>query len=114
MKKNIFRVAPVFLFFMVSFSDAFAAVYPPDVQYTAVPVQNIPRPALLTPITTEYGTQMMRITDNYSPYPNNYSKNQPWNSDQTLLKFVGGKLYDAKTYQYIRTLPSTVRQSGLP
>lgn len=103
MKKNITHIALTLLFVLSSWdSVAEAAAYPPDVKYTEVSVPSISRPALLSSITTPFGTQMMRFSDGVGHM---YSKRPTWNSDQTLLFMSGSKLYDAKTYKYIKNLP---------
>ena len=82
-----------------------ACQYPPDVKYARPTVPAIAKPALLAPVAaTEFGTQMVRITDNVQL---GYSKKQPWNRDQTLILLNGGRIYDAKTHAYLRRISVT-------
>ena len=83
-------------------STAPSSAFPPDRAYFVSAAPSIPRPALYTQVPmTEYGTQMMRITDSVGV---TYAKAQPWNADQTLIMLNGGRIYKANTYQYVTRL----------
>ena len=90
-------------------SDALAAAsYPPSTIYD-VPenVPSLPRPGYLQSITDPtFGTKITRISDesmnlgNASYMQHHYSKDQPWNSNMSLIKLHGAvAILDAKTYK---------------
>src|SRR5258706_863226 len=73
-------------------SSRAASAYPPDTKLSSVIVPSVLRPAYLAPITDPtFGTQITRISDQtafndtYKAIRHNYAKNQPWNSDGTLI-----------------------------
>ncbi len=84
--------------------QAATSAYPPDGYYTRVTVPALARPGYLVPVTaSEFGTQIIRIAD--GGVSHHYSKDQPWNSDQTLIKLNNSQIIDGKTYTYLRRLP---------
>jgi hypothetical protein len=93
-------------------SNALAgAVYPPNTIYAGPKnVQPLSRPGYLQTVTDPvFGTTITRISDESMNRGSNqylqhhYSKDQPWNSDMTLIKLKGTKtILDAKTYQIVR------------
>lgn len=87
------------------------AVYPPNTIYDGP--KNVPplsRPGYLQTVTDPvFGTTITRITDESMNLGSNqylqhhYSKDQPWNSDMTLIKLKGTRaILDAKTYQVFK------------
>ena len=113
------KIFPVYFLLLLA-SHAIAQVYPPDVQYIPVPVLPLIRPSYLNVITDpSFGTGIIRITDSTvfseSNVRHHYSKDQPWNADQTLIKIDGDRLLDGQTFQYLRTIymPSEVVWSSL-
>jgi hypothetical protein len=93
-------------------SNALAgAGFPPNTIYDGP--KNVPplsRPGYLQTVTDPvFGTTITRISDESMNLGSNqylqhhYSKDQPWNSDMTLIKLKGTKaILDAKTYQIVR------------
>lgn len=83
--------------------------YPPDVQLVAVASPAIPAlPTILVPkADAKWGTQTVRITDSGRRHA--YAKQQPWNSDETLmLMSFQSAMLDGKTYAFLHgvgTLP---------
>jgi hypothetical protein len=88
-------------------------LYPPDTTLTLVTPPTIARPGYLAPIIDPtFGTRITRIadqaafaiTDKYIRH--NYAKNQPWNSDGSLI-MLGYPVYpapilDGQTYKLLR------------
>jgi hypothetical protein len=99
--------------------QALLAQYPPNSTFTAVPAPATPRPAYNVDVTDpSFGTIVTRITDQGAPFNSNqfvrhhYSKDQPWNSDGTLLKLKRKEhpLLDGNTYAAI---PNTAGKAYL-
>jgi hypothetical protein len=75
-------------------------------------IPSTPRPEYLKPVTdSKFGTTVTRISDraafdsNLQALRHNYSKNQPWNADESylLLNFkYPAALLDARTYKFVR------------
>lgn len=94
---------------------ASAATYPPDEQYSPVPVPNLSRPGYLVPVkdpVTE--ATITRITDatafGATDVRHGYPLRQPWNFDQTLILLDGVYnpqrwILDGRTYKILRTIP---------
>lgn len=92
-------------------SESFAqVVYPPNTIYDGPKnVPSLPRPGYLQPIIDPvFGTKITRISDESmgpskpSRLQHHYSKDQPWNSDMTLIKLHAAEfILDAKTYQVV-------------
>jgi len=74
-----------------------APVYPPDVAWSGTVIQpSLPRPAYRqTVVDPVFGSNITRISgDEMNPaqatyIQHNYSKDQPWNADMTLIKLSG-------------------------
>jgi beta-mannanase len=91
-----------------------APIYPPDTKLTSITVPTLARPAYLTPITDPtFGTKITRISDQtafkdtYKALRHIYSKNQPWNSDGSLLMLGyewSAHILDGNTYKYSRDI----------
>src|SRR5258706_6466827 len=69
-----------------------AVIYPPDTKLTSTTVPTLARPSYLVPVTDPtFGTKITRISDQtafkdtYKAIRHIYSKNQPWNSDGSLI-----------------------------
>ncbi len=99
----------------------YSQVYPPQQQLVFETMPSIPKPGYLSPITDPtFGTTVIRVTDRAvfdTHDPNSrtwhkYSKNQPWNSDGTLIHMGGwpGAVLDPQTYQVL----DMVRPPGGP
>lgn len=101
-------------YFMVFFSFTLYAQYPVDTIYLSIATpsasmpglrqslidNSVPDPVQITRIT-EYNTQ-------WDWYPTHeYAKIQPWNANATIYKFYSVAIYDARTFQLIRTLPGS-------
>lgn len=82
---------------------------PPDtVGWSDKPVPSVSEPGLLQWITDPtFGTQLARVSDQR----HHYSKDQPWNADQTLIK-INNELHDAKTLQLVRMVYKAPRQGN--
>lgn len=98
----------VFEFVLICSLNALAGVFPPDEPYRSVPIPNLARPDYLVPVKDPaFGTQIIRITDSkafgQSSVHHNYSKDCPWNCDQTLIK-ISKWILDGKTYKILRTI----------
>lgn len=87
------------------------AVHPPKTIYDGT--KNVPplsRPGYLQTITDPvFGTKITRISDDSMGLASagymqhHYSKDQPWNSDMTLIKLANTRaILDAKTYQVLK------------
>jgi hypothetical protein len=93
-------------------SEALAEpVYPPNTVYDGPKtVPPLSRPGYLQPVIDPvFGTKITRISDDSMGLSNagymqhHYSKDQPWNSDMTLIKLKGTRaILDAKTYQVFK------------
>lgn len=86
-------------------------VHPPKTIYNGTkPVPPLSRPGYLQTITDPvFGTKITRISDesmglaSAGYMQHHYSKDQPWNSDMTLIKLKGTRaILDAKTYQVFK------------
>ncbi|MGH7183485.1 MAG: hypothetical protein ACREJN_16120, partial [Nitrospiraceae bacterium] len=86
-------------------------LYPPDTIYDGPKnVPSLSRPGYLQTVTDPvFGTKITRISDESMNLGSNqylqhhYSKDQPWNSDMTLIKLKGTRaILDAKTYQVFK------------
>ncbi len=83
--------------------------FPPETEFTAVEAPPFERPNYLeTSPDPSYGNPVTRITDSkvfgYENPRHGYSKNQPWNADQSLLR-IRDRLLDGNTYQLLRKFP---------
>jgi hypothetical protein len=81
------------------------ATYPAEGVYTSVSTPTLAKPALKVQYdNTEYGTKGKRITSNIvSPY----AKSQPWSKDMTWVRLNSNQLYDAATWNFVRSLSIT-------
>lgn len=107
----------IILFSLFLFTSLFAsaATYPPDEQYSPVPVPNLARPGYLVPVQDSVtGATIIRITDAAAfgarDVRHGYPLRQPWNVDQTLILLDGFAnpkrwILDASTYEILRTIP---------
>lgn len=92
-----------------SYSNAVSVpYYPPDTKYVPVPYPQVLRPGYLQPMKDPiFKTKIIRITDQaafgQSNVRHHYSKDQPWNCDQTKI-MIGSTILDAKTYAVIKML----------
>lgn len=86
--------------------------YPPDATPTfeAMPAQ-VPMPAYLVPYTDPvFGTKVTRVADQLAMgsdkevIAHHYAKDQPWNSDGTLIQLSGwpSAILDGRTYAFLR------------
>lgn len=91
--------------------NGFAAIYPPETIYNgSKSVPSLSRPGYLQTVTDPvFGTKITRISDesmnlgHYTYMQHNYSKDQPWNRDMSLIKLNGAvAILDAKTYQVFK------------
>ncbi len=90
-------------------------IYPADVQLTYNALPSIPRPGYLSPIRDiTFNSTVIRISDqeafnkhnsNLKTY-HHYAKNQPWNSNGTLIKLEGSPaaILDGKTFVYVKSI----------
>jgi hypothetical protein len=81
-------------------------IYPPESNWYQISAPSISRPDYLNPIIDPvFGTQITRITDQsafgVSNLRHHYSKDQPWNSDGSLIK-IKQWLLDGNNYQIIK------------
>lgn len=96
----------------VNLSQSNAPSYPPDTTMTKVAVPGMARPGYLSPITDPiFKTRVTRIADQSTFGMSNqyvrhvYSKNQPWNSDGSLIMLnyiYPAPILDGKTYKFLR------------
>lgn len=86
--------------------------YPPEtkLKFTALPA-GIPKPAYLVPYNDPtFGSLVTRVADKVKfgtvTTWHQYSKNQPWNSDGTLILLDGwpGAILNGKTYKKLRVI----------
>lgn len=112
---SISRKLILLVFLLVMSPLLFAQVYPPQTQLVFDQMPTIPKPSYLNPITDPtFGTTVIRVTDqavfnthhNGMGISHHYSKDQPWNSDGTLIKMDGwpSAILDAQTYQVVKTV----------
>ncbi len=109
--KNINILAALILFvtlFSVIPLIAQSGSYPPDEQFRPVPIPALSRPEYLKPAKDPaYGTRLIRITDSAAFGQKNvrhhYSKDQPWNCDQTLI-LMDKWILDGKSYKILRKM----------
>lgn len=110
---HVKRISVLFMFFLfVSVLSTNGQLFPPEVKliFKKLPV-GIGRPEYLIPITDPtFGTLITRIGDkeifrSAKPY-HHYSKDQPWNSDGSLILMEGSPaaILDGNTYRLIRTI----------
>lgn len=90
-----------------------AQTYPPAINLDNVETENYTPPTelpnYLQPYTNRYGNTVTRISDveafgvNSQQLAHNYSKDNPWNSDGTLVKLAGypAAILDAETYEFL-------------
>lgn len=86
--------------------------YPPDTTLTSVSNPSVSRPGYLSPIIDPvFNTKITRVSDQQAfgissnVIRHEYSKNQAWNSDQSLILLTQpypGALLDGKTYAFLR------------
>ncbi len=99
--------------------DGSSCPFPADQTYAPVSVAALERPGYRMAVTDPvFGTKLMRITDEaafgeVSPR-HHYSKDQPWNADQTLI-LINDHLLDGTTYAYRERLelPDEARWSSV-
>src|SRR5262249_2898145 len=96
-----------------SAQTAIPVSYPPDTTLTQVQIPTVAMPQYLSPIIDPtFGTAITRIADQAAfgvadkYIRHNYAKNQPWNSDGSLV-LLGYPVYpapvlDGRTYQLLR------------
>lgn len=105
-------VVLILLLTFYSFPAVVAQTYPPETKlaFKALPA-GIARPDYLIPVTDPtFGTEVTRIGDivkfgTSKPY-HHYAKDQPWNSDGSLIMMEGwpAQILDGNTYRRIRTI----------
>ncbi|MDF3130286.1 hypothetical protein P0Y35_13845 [Kiritimatiellaeota bacterium B1221] len=83
--------------------------YPPETTFVSVEAAPFERPQYLeASLDPVFGNPVTRITDakvfGYENPRHGYSKNQPWNMDQSYLR-IRDRLLDGKTYQLLRKFP---------
>ncbi len=105
-------IALILILFNFFLNPLFGQVYPPQQQLVFDAMPLTPKPGYLSPITDPtFGTTVIRVTDRAvfdthntnSKTVHKYSKNQPWNSDGTLIHMDGwpGAILDPQTFQVI-------------
>jgi len=98
-----------------------AGVYPPaTIKLSRIPAPKTPRPGYLEPVVDPvFKTRVVRVTDvektpleGRTVLRHNYSKNQPWNCDGTLIHIAKSYLLDGGAYKvagrYTRPSAETV------
>ncbi|MCX7547244.1 T9SS C-terminal target domain-containing protein [Xanthomarina sp. F1114] len=115
----------VFVLFLMC-SIGFAQTYPKDENimetkweaYTPA----LTAPEYLVPFTNSFGNQVTRVSDveviggDTQQLRHHYSKDSPWNSDETLIKLAGfpAAILDGNTYKFIKwaKIPSSATWSN--
>jgi hypothetical protein len=100
------------LFLACAAAAPLAPEYPPEATLTFTPMPaGVPLPEYLVPyLDPVCGTQVTRVADhagmgsNQTVLAHHYAKDQPWNSDGTLIQLSGwpSAILDGRTYAFLR------------
>ena len=106
------KILSCFLILSCSAASPLAPDFPPEtaLSFAAMPTK-VPMPAYLVPyLDPVFGTTVTRVADNTAMgndknvIAHHYAKDQPWNSDGTLIQLSGwpSAILDGRTYRFLR------------
>jgi len=120
---NTFRYIVLLILILFIKIDATSQVFPPEKKLIFEAVPEMPRPEYLKPVSDPtFGSVIIRITDKavfdsikpgLRPF-HHYPKNQPWNSDGSLILLDGwpGAVLDGNIYKFVRYVDPPTEPHG--
>jgi hypothetical protein len=88
--------------------DGGSRSYPPETDLAQHPQNDVAEPALLQTVTNSFvslGPQFDTLTIRASDSRHHYSKDSPWNSDESLVMTNDGQILDGHSYAFLRKVP---------